>query len=105
MNELSKKITAVVASAAAVILIAYAGVIVTSDETDIPTPPVTEKLMSSYLIQLQDSSLVVYLGDEVYRSYDINPTTMTDYDLSLLRQGIKADTEEKMRRVIEDYTS
>lgn len=40
-----------------------------------------------------------------YKEFDIMTSSFDDYDRKQLLVGIKADSEEKLRKLIEDYTS
>lgn len=67
----------------------------------VTTPPIV------YLLKEYNGKLAVFEqgSDLPYKEFDININTLSDYDKELLEIGITADSREKIRQLIEDYTS
>lgn len=60
-----------------------------------------------YVLRIWEGKLGMFRGDsEVpYHELDMPLTLLSDYDRELLSQGIITNTEEEMRRLVEDITS
>lgn len=60
-----------------------------------------------YLLKEHNGKIAVFEqgADIPYKEFDINISTLSDYDKNLLKDGITADSREKIRQLIEDYTS
>lgn len=72
-----------------------------TNTTVVTTPSVV------YLLKTYNGRLAVFEqgSDLPYKEFDININTLSDYDKELLENGITADSKEKIRKLIEDYTS
>ena len=60
-----------------------------------------------YILKDYNGHIAVFYSNEdtPYKEFDIPTNTFSDYDKSMLKKGIKADSEEQIRQLIEDYTS
>jgi hypothetical protein len=75
----------------------------------ISTPsPVTKTLnqKSGYVIREHNGKVAVFYHDgRLFKAYDVLVSTLPEYDKTQLKQGVYAETFQKMRSLIEDYTS
>lgn len=60
-----------------------------------------------YILKEYNGRIAVFEqgSDLPYKEFEINLGTLSDYDRELLKNGITADSKEKIRQLIEDYTS
>ena len=68
-------------------------------------PSVLESI--GYVIREYESGLAVFRGDSEspYKIISVNLNLLSDYDREMLRNGIEADSESEINRLIEDLTS
>lgn len=67
----------------------------------------TETQPSGYLLRIDNGQLALFrAGSSVpYQRLDMPLNLLSEYDYAQLEQGVTAETEEEMRRLVEDYTS
>ena len=60
-----------------------------------------------YVLKDYNGHIAVFHSNETtpYKEFDIPTDTFSEYDKNMLKKGIKADSEEQIRQLIEDYTS
>lgn len=60
-----------------------------------------------YVIREYENGLAVFRGESEnpYRIISVNLNLLSDYDREMLRNGIEADSESEINRLIEDLTS
>ena len=70
-----------------------------------PTPDAASP--AAYTLREYEGKLAVFRGDSraPYQIYDVSVSTLPEYDRTLLKEGIPADTPAQLDRLIEDYTS
>ena len=70
--------------------------------------PDTDRLpQGSYILRLQDNTLFVYQEGErePLEQYELPAGWLPDYDRILLEYGMRAQSREELRRLLEDYVS
>ena len=72
----------------------------------VPNEPAVLESMG-YVIREYENGLAVFRGDSEspYRIININLNLLSDYDRQTLINGIEADSESEINRIIEDLTS
>lgn len=62
---------------------------------------------AAYTLREYEGKLAVFRGDSKapYQIYDVSVSTLPEYDRTLLKEGIPAETSAQLDRLIEDYTS
>lgn len=100
----AKKLSIILLSCAVVFSIVAIVISFSMDKT----PTVQNSTASvQYVLKDYNGHLAVFYNKEAapYKEFDIMTASFDDYDRELLIAGIKADSEEKLRKLIEDYTS
>lgn len=71
-----------------------------SPDPETPSP-------AAYTLREYEGKLAVFRGDSKapYQIYDVSVSTLPEYDRTLLKEGIPAETPAQLDRLIEDYTS
>lgn len=77
---------------------------VLSDETESVSP---KEPPIRYVLREYGGKLAVFQeeNDIPYKEFNIPVALLSDYDQEILKKGIYAETEEEVRKLIEDYTS
>lgn len=60
-----------------------------------------------YLLQEYQGHLALFQkgSDTPLEEYEVSVAQFSDYDQALLKKGVYAQTEEELRKMVEDYTS
>lgn len=80
-------------------------------ERDENLPPavnvkLNEQKTGGYTVGVYDGKVAVFdEKGEVTHVYDVLISTLPEYDQAQLSVGVRVDSEEKLRSLIEDYTS
>ena len=71
------------------------------------SPAPDEAQPAAYTLREYEGKLAVFRGDSKapYQIYDVSVNTLPEYDRTLLKEGIPAETSAQLDRLIEDYTS
>ena len=94
-----------------VLVVAFALFLRTLSQTPSPSPTtlvrmgVAEKEENFIVGEYQGRVAVFLETGELQTVYDVPIRTLPEYDQTMLRKGIVAQGEEKLRSLIEDYTS
>ena len=104
----SKRISAIMLAIAVVlscIAVILSLLLNNSSEKVIGNAEPTQKV--EYVLKDYNGHIAVFYSnkDTPYEEFDIPTDTFSEYDKNMLKQGIKADTQEEIRQLIEDYTS
>ena len=108
INISAKKISAIMLTIAVILSLTA---VILSFALDKPSEKLVASTQSvqsdSYVLKDYNGHLAVFHGNEKspYKEFEIYTNSFSDYDKQLLEKGIKANTEEKINQIIEDYTS
>ena len=78
-------------------------------KTTTQTPAVKlseEKKQSGFVVREYQGKIAVFdKNEQLVTVYDVLVSTLPEYDQIQLKQGVSAESEERLRSLIEDYTS
>ncbi|MEG0615119.1 MAG: hypothetical protein RR540_05125 [Oscillospiraceae bacterium] len=96
-------IATLISCAAIILLLAFGN---GSEKVSAKTAETSISTAIEYVLKDYDGHLAVfYYGENTpYMEFEIKTSSFSDYDKKLLMEGITANSDEEIRKIIEDYT-